>query len=111
VAARAGSALLPFFPSDVLLHYAEAFVEVYGVWGTPPCQGPCGRVPKPRRSSPPDLCSAVVVKERTHSRVVHLTTRIVYRTTAQVAAALRMSPVSRAINPKGIKGPIRSGSQ
>jgi hypothetical protein len=44
------------------------------------------------------LCYAVVVKERAHSRVVHVTTRIVYGTTVQVEAALRASPVSRMIN-------------
>src|SRR2546428_12563836 len=49
-----------------------------------PRQGTRGRVPKPRRYPPPDLCYAVVVKERAHGRVVHVTTRIVYGTTEQM---------------------------
>jgi len=35
----------------------------------------------PRRIPPPDLCYAVVVKEREKGRVVEVTTRIVYGTT------------------------------
>ncbi len=94
---------IPFFTSDALPHYAEALLEVYGVWGTPLRQGTRGRFPKPRRYPPPDLCYAVVVKERTDGRVVHITTRIVYGTTTQVEAALRTSPVSRAINTYGVE--------
>ncbi len=75
---------MPFFTSDALPHYADALLEGYGVWGTPPRQGTRGRVPKPRRYPPPDLCYAVVVKERAHGRVVHVTTRIVYGTTEQM---------------------------
>ena len=71
--------------------------------GDPPRQGLRGRVPKPRRYPPPDLCYAVVVKDRVHGRVVHVTTRIVSGPTAQVEAALRASPVSRAINTDGVE--------
>ena len=94
---------IPFFTSDALLHYADALLEVYGVWDTPPRQGTRGRVPKPRRYPPPDLCYAVVIKERAHGRVVQVTTRIVYGTTVQVEAALRASPVSRMINTYGVE--------
>ena len=62
-----------------------------------------GRLPKPRRFPPPDLCYAVVVKERANGRVVDVTTRIVYGTTEQVKAALRASPVSRTINTYGVE--------
>src|SRR6201988_760297 len=48
-------------------------------------------------------CDAVVVKARAHSRVVHVTTRIVYGTTVQVEAALRASPVSRVIKTSGVE--------
>jgi IS1 family transposase len=41
---------IPFFTSDALPHYADALLEVYGVWDTPPRQGTRGRVPKPRGS-------------------------------------------------------------
>src|SRR5215831_150667 len=94
---------IPFFTSDELPHYAHALLEVYGVWDTPPRQGTRGRLPKPRRYPPPDLCYAVVVKERAHGRVVHVTTRLVYGTTEQVETALRMSPVSRTITTYGVE--------
>ena len=58
---------IPFFTSDALPHYADALLEVYGVWGTPPRQGTRGRLPKPRRYPPPDLCYAVV-DQRTRAR-------------------------------------------
>ena len=45
----------------------------------------------------------VVVKERAHGRVVHVTTRIVYGTTAQVEAALQASPVNHTINTYGVE--------
>jgi IS1 family transposase/transposase-like protein len=94
---------IPFFTSDELPHYAHALLEVYGVWDTPSRQGTRGRLPKPRRYPPPDLCYAVVVKERAHGRVVHVTTRLVYGTTEQVETALRMSPVSRTITTYGVE--------
>jgi len=94
---------IPFFTSDELPHYAHALLEVYGVWDTPPRQGTRGRLPKPRRYPPPDLCYAVVVKERAHGRVVHVTTRLIYGTTEQVETALRMSPVSRTITTYGVE--------
>jgi IS1 family transposase/transposase-like protein len=94
---------IPFFTSDDLPHYANALLEVYGVWDTPPRQGTRGRLPKPRRYPPPDLCYAVVVKERAHGRVVHVTTRLVYGTTEPVETALRMSPVSRTITTYGVE--------
>jgi hypothetical protein len=68
---------IPFFTSDALPHDADALLEGYGVWGTPPRHGTRGRLPTPRRYPPPDLCYAVVVKERAHGRVVHVTTRMV----------------------------------
>jgi IS1 family transposase/transposase-like protein len=89
---------IPFFTSDELPHYAHALLDVYGQWVQPPRQGPRGRLPKPRRTPPPALCSAVVVKERANGRVVEVTTRLVYGTTEQVKAALRASPVSGTIN-------------
>jgi IS1 family transposase len=94
---------IPFFTSDALPHYADALLEGYGVWDTPPRQGTRGRMTKPRRYPPPDLCYAVVIKERAHGRVVHVTTRIVYGTPEQVAAALQASPVSHTINTYGVE--------
>ena len=94
---------IPFFTSDALPHDADALRDVYGVWVTPPRQGTRGRFPKPRRCPPPDLCYAVVVKEREHGRIVHVMTRLVYGTMAQVEAALQASPVSRVINTYGVE--------
>ena len=94
---------IPFFTSDALPHYAEALLDVYGVWMTPPRQGTRGRFPHPRRCPPPDLCYAIVVKERKYGRIIHVTTRVVYGTLAQVEAALQASPVSRAINTYGVE--------
>jgi IS1 family transposase len=102
---------MPFFTSDALPHYADAWLEGEGVWGTPPRPGTRGRVPKPRRYPPPDLCYAVVVKERAHGRVVHVTTRIVYGTTEHIAAALRASPVSHTINTYGVARNNLTGRQ
>ena len=94
---------IPFFTSDELPHYAHALLDVYGQWVQPPRQGTRGRLPKPRRLPPPDLCYAVVVKERANGRVVEVMTRIVYGTTEQVKAALRASPASITINTYGVE--------
>jgi IS1 family transposase len=94
---------MPFFTSDDLPPYAHALLAVYGVWATPPRQSTRGRFPKPRRYPPPDLCYAVVIKERARGRVAHVTTRLVYGTTEQVETALRMSPVSRTITTYGVE--------
>jgi len=94
---------IPFFTSDELPHYADALLEVYGQWVQPPRHGSRGRFPNLRRIPPPDLCYAVVVKEREKGRVVEVITRIVYGTTEQVEAALQASPVSRTINTYGVE--------
>jgi IS1 family transposase len=94
---------IPFFTSDELPHYANVLLEVYGVWVRPLRNGPRGRFPKLHRTPPPDLCYAVVVKEREKGRVVNITTRPVYGTTEQVDAALRASPVSRTITTYGVE--------
>lgn len=105
---------IPFFTSDELPHYAHALLEVYGVWVTPPRNGTHGRFPKPRLSPPPDLCYAVVVKERENSRVVNVTTRIVYGTAKQGAMALQTAPVSSTISTYGVERnnlPVRQHSR
>lgn len=94
---------IPFFTSDELPHYADALLEVYGVMRTPPRRFPRGRPPLPRREPPPDLVYAVVVKDRERGRVVHVTTRIIYGTEAQVAHCLQVSPVSYTISTYGVE--------
>ena len=94
---------LPLFTSDDLPHYADALLEGYGEWYTPPRQGTRGRFPAPRKRPPPDLCYAVVIKEREGSRVVRVTTRLVYGTEEQLQARLKTSPVSSTINTAGVE--------
>lgn len=94
---------IPFFTSDELPHYADALLDVYGQWVQPRRQGMRGRFPNPRRVPPPNLCYAVVVKEREKGRVVEVTTRIVYGSAEQVETALQASPVSQAINTYGVE--------
>ncbi len=94
---------IPFFTSDELPHYADALLDVYGELKTPARRGSRGRLPSPRKYPPPDLCYAVVVKERERGRVVKVTTRIVYGSEAQIKQALHDSPVSTAINTYGVE--------
>jgi len=94
---------LPFFTSDDLPHYADALLDVYGEWYTPPRQGTRGRFPAPRKRPPADLCYAVVIKEREGSRVVQVTTRLIYGTEDQLDRLLKTSPVSQTINTYGVE--------
>lgn len=94
---------IPFFTSDELPHYADALLDAYGELKQPPRQGSRGPLPAPRKYPLPDLCYAVVVKERERGRVVNVTTRLVYGTEEQIRTALRHSPVSRVINTYGVE--------
>ena len=94
---------IPFFTSDDLPHYAAALLEVYGELQTPPQHGSRGRLPTPRKVPPPDLCYAVVVKERKRGHVVNVTTRIVYGSQEQIQRALHDSPVSTTMNTSGVE--------
>jgi transposase-like protein len=85
---------IPFFTSDELPHYADALLDVYGELKQPPRQGSRGRLPTPRKYPPPDLCYAVVVKERERSRVVNVTTRIVYGTAERNRSGLVLNCVN-----------------
>jgi hypothetical protein len=94
---------IPFFTSDDLPHYAAALLEVYGELQTPPRRGSRGRLPTPRKVPPPDLCYAVVVKERKRGHVVNVTTHIVYGSQEQIQRALHDSPVSTTMNTSGVE--------
>ncbi len=94
---------LPFFTSDDLPHYADALLEMYGETYTPPRKGLRGRLPLPRKRPPAELCYAVVIKEREGSRVVRVTTRLVYGTEEQLHRLLKTSPVSTTINTYGVE--------
>jgi len=94
---------IPFFTSDDLPHYADALLDAYGVTVTPRRRGKRGRWPLPRKQPPPDLCYAVVVKERQRGRVVRVTTRIVYGSKKQIVGLLHTSPVSTTISTYGVE--------
>lgn len=94
---------IPFFTSDDLPQYAEALLELYGEWYTPPRRGPRGRLPSPRKRPPSDLCYAVVLKEREGNRVVRATTRVVYGTEEQLQVLLNTSPTSTTITTYGVE--------
>lgn len=94
---------IPFFTSDELPHYADALLDVYGEWQQPPRRGSRGPLPAPRKYPPPDLCYAVVVKERERGRVIKVNTRLVYGTEEQLRTALRNSSVSHTINTYGVE--------
>ena len=94
---------IPFFTSDELPQYAEALLEVYGEWYTPPRRGTRGPWPAPRKRPLAGLCYAVVVKEREGRRVVQVTTRLIYGTEEQLCLILKASPVSATINTYGVE--------
>lgn len=94
---------IPFFTSDDLPHYADALLDAYGEWYTPLRRGTRGRWPALRKRPPVGLCYAVVVKEREGSRVVRVTTRLIYGTEEQLHTLLKTSPVSTTINTYGVE--------
>lgn len=100
---------IPFFTSDDLPHYADALLAVYGQTIVPPRTGKPGRPCKPYQVPPEDLLYAVVCKRREGSRVVEVTTRIIYGTAERIAQALNLSlnisavAVSNAISTCGVE--------
>jgi hypothetical protein len=89
---------LPFFTSDELKHYDDALLSVYGIQKEFPKTGKRGRPRKPILIAPKKLLYAQVVKRRKKGRVVSITTQVVFGTEKAVAAKLKQSPVSQAIN-------------
>jgi IS1 family transposase len=89
---------IPFFTSDELKHYDDALLMAYGIKKEFPSTGKRGRPRKPILQAPKKLLYAQVVKRRQKGRVVDITTRVVFGSQKAVAAKLKQSPVSRAIN-------------
>ncbi len=89
---------IPFFTSDELKHYDDALLSVYGIRHEFPKTGKRGRPRKPILIAPKKLLYAQVVKHRKKGRVVSITTQVVFGTEKAVAAKLKQSPVSHAIN-------------
>jgi IS1 family transposase len=95
---RTGGRLLDLITTDGYAAYEEAILAAYGETITPPRTGKRGRPRAPYKVPPAGLTYAVVEKAREKGRVVEIATRVVFGTTAAVAAALGLSRVSRAIN-------------
>jgi hypothetical protein len=95
---RTGGRLMGLITTDGHPAYEGAILDAYGETITPPRTGRRGRPRRPYKVAPPGLTYAVVAKTREKGRVVAVVTRVVFGTTAAVAAALGLSRVSRAIN-------------
>jgi IS1 family transposase/transposase-like protein len=94
---------IPFFTSDDLPHYADALLEVYGQTVQPPRTGQRGRPREPYKVPPDDLLYAVVCKRREGSRVVEVTTEVVYGSPQRIAELLQHSPTSHMISTYGVE--------
>lgn len=94
---------IPLFTSDDLPHYADALLEVYGQTVEPPRTGKPGRPRKPYKIPPEDLLYAVVCKHREGSRVVEVTTQVVYGSPERIAEVLQHSPTSNTISTYGVE--------
>jgi IS1 family transposase len=95
---RTGGRLMDLITTDGYPAYERAILGAYGETVTPPRTGRRGRPRGPYKVAPPGLTYAVVEKTRAKGRAVSIATRVVFGTAAAVAAALRMSRVSAAIN-------------
>ena len=94
---------IPFFTSDDLPHYTNALLEVYGQTIEPLRTGKPGRPRNAYKVPPDDLLYAVVCKRREGSRVVEVTTEIVYGSPDKVAQVLHNSPTSNMISTYGVE--------
>jgi hypothetical protein len=95
---RTGGRMMRLMTSDAYPAYETAILGVYGETVTPPRTGKPGRPKGPDTVPPADLVYATVAKRRAKGRVVAIRTRVVFGTTAAVAAALKGSRVSRSVN-------------
>ena len=94
---------IPFFTSDDLPHYADALLEVYGQTVQPPRTGQRGRPREPYKVPPDDLLYAVVCKRREGSRVVEVTTEVVYGSPERIADLLQHSTTAHTIATYGVE--------
>ena len=93
---RTGGRPMDLITSDEHRPYKEAMRQAYGVEATVTPSGLPVRAP--RRVAPPKLCYATVHKVRRLGRVTAIVIRLVFGTAALLAAALKASRVSRAVN-------------
>ncbi len=94
---------IPFFTSDDLPHYERVLLEVYGHTVQPLRTGKPGRPREAYKVPPDDLLYAVVCKRREKSRVVEVTTQVVYGSPERIAEVLHLSTTSNAISTYGVE--------
>ena len=95
---RTGGRVMGLMTSDEYPVYEEAIRDAYGQVVVPPRTGRPGRPRKPRTVVPPAVTYATVHKEKENSRVVRVSTRVVFGTAVAVALALAASAVGRVVN-------------
>jgi len=95
---RTGGRGMRLMTSDEYPADADAIRATYGTTVVPPRTGRPGRPRKPYTVLPPEVTYATVHKHRQNSRVVRVSTRVVFGTLVAVALALLASAVSRAVN-------------
>jgi IS1 family transposase len=97
---RTQGRVMRLMTSDQYPSYRIAIHDVYGLRSVPltVLPRPRGRPRPPVKRVPPDLNYAVVHKHRENGRVTKVSTEVVFGSEASVAAALRQSAVSKAIN-------------
>ena len=95
---RTGNRVMRLMTSDEYPVYGEAIRAAYGHVVVPPPTGRPGRPRKPYTAVPPALTYATVHKEKENTRVVRVTTRVVFGTAAAVALAVAASAVGRVVN-------------
>jgi len=93
---RTGGRPMDLITSDEHRPYQEAILQAYGVEATTTPTGLPVRAP--RKVAPPWLCYAAVHKVRRLGRVAEVVIRLILGTAALLAAALKASRVSTAVN-------------
>ena len=95
---RTGGRILDLATSDEYPAYRTALLNAYGEAVTTTATGRRSRKMVADRVPPAGMNYATVEKRRSGGRVVEIVTRVVFGTTAGVAAALARSTASRGIN-------------
>jgi IS1 family transposase len=93
---RTGGRPMGLITSDEHRPYQEAILQAYGMEATVTPSGLPVRAP--HKVAPPSLCYATVHKVRRLGRVAEIVIRLILGTAALLAAALKASRVSKAVN-------------
>jgi len=95
---RTGGRPMNLITTDEYKPYRRAILNAYGEKVVPDHTGKPGRPQAPYYTSTPELKYATVHKTREKGRVVDISFRIIFGTVAAIAAALKLSKVSKKIN-------------